>query len=268
VQSSRSSPWAHLRGLRGASHYHQPAGRHPHGSIIQRGQERIELVTAGRGWIWHRERWCQVDAGSLAWHCVGDQTIARSDFDDPYRCLAVHIAVDPDAARPAPRLSRWDDLDEVRAFTRRVLRDVVDERFPDAVIAAYAYGVLLYRAHTDHHRRRHGGLPPPLTAAIELIEAGFAAELPSERIAEAAGWSVPHLHAAFKRHLEVTPHQYLIRRRLRAAREMLTTSGHPIAVVAQDCGFGDPAHFSRAFRQAVGMTPSAYRQRNAEPGRD
>jgi AraC-like DNA-binding protein len=56
--------------------------------------------------------------------------------------------------------------------------------------------------------------------------------------------------------------QYLRHRRLERAAEILADphqSEVPVGEIAFRCGFSDPAHFSRAFRQHHGMTPSTYR---------
>ena len=53
----------------------------------------MELVTTGRGWVRDGGDWREVTAGHLLWNDSGDETIARSDFADPYRCLAVRLRV-------------------------------------------------------------------------------------------------------------------------------------------------------------------------------
>jgi AraC-like DNA-binding protein len=54
--------------------------------------------------------------------------------------------------------------------------------------------------------------------------------------------------------------QYVRRRRLQLARELLTTTSLSIGEVAERSGYDDQFHFSRAFKQAHGVNPSAYRQ--------
>ena len=112
----------HVRGLRGIGLYQQPPGRHPTPHRQAPGNEKIELVTGGRGWIEQDGRWIEVRAGDIAWQAVGDLTIARSDFTDPYRCLAISVAVDPTSTRPVSRLTHWGDAAEVRGFVRASLR--------------------------------------------------------------------------------------------------------------------------------------------------
>jgi two-component system, sensor histidine kinase ChiS len=51
--------------------------------------------------------------------------------------------------------------------------------------------------------------------------------------------------------------------RLVKAKEMINSSGYSIAAIAMDCGFDDPAYFSRIFKQEFGLTPQGWREQNA-----
>ena len=51
--------------------------------------------------------------------------------------------------------------------------------------------------------------------------------------------------------------------RLGKAKEMIKSSGYSIAAIAMDCGFNDPAYFSRVFKQEFGETPQGWREKNS-----
>jgi AraC-like DNA-binding protein len=51
--------------------------------------------------------------------------------------------------------------------------------------------------------------------------------------------------------------------RLVKAKEMINSSGYSIAAIAMDCGFNDPAYFSRVFKQEFGVTPQGWREKNS-----
>ncbi|HET7133208.1 MAG TPA: helix-turn-helix transcriptional regulator, partial [Gammaproteobacteria bacterium] len=61
--------------------------------------------------------------------------------------------------------------------------------------------------------------------------------------------------------MDVTPHQYLRRARLRSAAVRLATEDVRIADVAFDCGFADVSNFNRVFRAEFGTNPRALRSR-------
>ncbi|WP_206952779.1 helix-turn-helix transcriptional regulator [Trinickia acidisoli] len=87
------------------------------------------------------------------------------------------------------------------------------------------------------------------------------ADLGVQRLAEHAGLSPYHFLRTFERATGVTPHQYVLRVRLRIAAQRLADAPDKIVDVALDCGFADLSNFNRAFRAEFGVTPRAYRGR-------
>jgi AraC-like DNA-binding protein len=69
--------------------------------------------------------------------------------------------------------------------------------------------------------------------------------------------SPAHLVRSFTRTFGIAPHQYVLGRRIEAARRRLL-SGEPIALVAAGVGFFDQAHFTRQFKRQVGTSPGRY----------
>ena len=81
-----------------------------------------------------------------------------------------------------------------------------------------------------------------------------------ERTAAVAGWSPFHFLRVFAGTLGVTPHQYLVRSRLRHAARILAETSRSVTDVAYDVGFADLSNFVRTFRRAAGVSPGAFRQ--------
>jgi AraC-like DNA-binding protein len=81
-----------------------------------------------------------------------------------------------------------------------------------------------------------------------------------ESTARAAGLSAFHFLRLFASVLGVTPHQYLVRSRLRHAARLLADHDVPVTDVAYDVGFGDLSNFVRTFHRAAGVSPRAFRQ--------
>jgi AraC-like DNA-binding protein len=92
------------------------------------------------------------------------------------------------------------------------------------------------------------------------IEAHHADELPLGALAAIAGMSPYHFLRLFQRELGLTPHQYLIRTRLRRAVALLRDTGRSVTDVALTVGYGDLSNFVRTFRKHVGCTPEAFRR--------
>jgi AraC-like DNA-binding protein len=97
-----------------------------------------------------------------------------------------------------------------------------------------------------------------LVRAAEYIRENFTRSLKLEEICGAADLSASYLIRSFKERYGMTPHAYLINRRIEYSRSELRR-GRAIADVAIDAGFSDQAHLQRTFRQFVAATPRQYR---------
>jgi len=81
-----------------------------------------------------------------------------------------------------------------------------------------------------------------------------------ESAAAEAGLSSFHFLRLFAKVLGVTPHQYLLRSRLRHAARMLADDARSVTDVAYDAGFADLSNFVRTFHRAAGVSPRSFRQ--------
>lgn len=123
---------------------------------------------------------------------------------------------------------------------------------------------VLMRGFSSHvERREHGpiGKIPARGVAhvVDYVEAGIDADLRLAALADVAGMSVYHFARGFTETVGVSPHAYVLKRRLERAKHMLRRDGN-LAQVSMDCGFANQAHFTTAFRRAVGVTPGEYRR--------
>jgi len=80
-----------------------------------------------------------------------------------------------------------------------------------------------------------------------------------EALAADAGLTPSHFCRIFKKATGITPHQYVMKARLDRAQELLGASDLSIAAIAESLGFTSQSHFTRAFRQYAGQTPSGWR---------
>ena len=101
------------------------------------------------------------------------------------------------------------------------------------------------------------GVPPALARAKTLIDDDPAAPITLAELAREAGVSRFQVVRGFAKLTGLTPHAYIVQRRLDTARAMIT-AGTTLATVAVDCGFADQSHFNRAFVARYGLTPGAF----------
>ena len=98
---------------------------------------------------------------------------------------------------------------------------------------------------------------PSISRARQRLDDDPATDPGLAALADDAGLSRFQLLRAFARELGMTPHAYLVQRRLALARGLLD-AGHGIAQAAVAAGFADQAHLTRAFRRSLGYTPAVY----------
>ena len=92
------------------------------------------------------------------------------------------------------------------------------------------------------------------------IDAHSSQEIDLEAAADHAGISPFHFLRLFSAVLGVTPHQYLVRSRLRHGARLLTEEDRAITDIAYDVGFGDLSNFVRTFHRAAGVSPTKFRK--------
>jgi AraC family transcriptional regulator len=97
-------------------------------------------------------------------------------------------------------------------------------------------------------------------AAAHFIEAHSAEPISLEEIARSVQLTPFHFLRLFSRVLGVSPHQYLVRTRLRAAARLLAEPAHSVTETAYAVGFGDLSNFIRTFTRAAGVSPRAFQR--------
>jgi AraC family transcriptional regulator len=117
-----------------------------------------------------------------------------------------------------------------------------------------------------HREGRHTILPAAGVAdrrirrAIAYMRANLGAEPDVVTMAAQAGLSRAHFFTMFRKCTNVTPHVYSNVLRMESAIGGLSSSETPIASLSGEMGFSAPGHFTRFFRQHLGITPSEYRR--------
>ncbi|HEX6881396.1 MAG TPA: AraC family transcriptional regulator [Terriglobales bacterium] len=98
-----------------------------------------------------------------------------------------------------------------------------------------------------------------VTRAVRRIEQDAERSLTLSGLARESGLSPYHFLRVFEQVTGVTPHQYILRTRLRLAAIRLAERQGRVLDVALDSGFGDVSNFNRTFRAEFGVSPKAYR---------
>jgi AraC family transcriptional regulator len=103
-----------------------------------------------------------------------------------------------------------------------------------------------------------------LKRAIDYVEARLAEPMSLADLASATGLTRMHFAAQFRAATGLPPHEYLLRRRIERAQEMLVGTGMSVVDVALSVGFQTQSHFTSVFKRFVGQPPRAWRQSHGE----
>jgi AraC family transcriptional regulator len=167
-------------------------------------------------------------------------------------------------------LSAWGSQDRVLAGLTHALLDQVervDERstlFIDHVaLAFHAHVMETYGNVAVPVRSNAGKLSPwQLRRVLDYIASHLNDDPSIADLARECALSSGYFSRAFRQTTGVTPHQWLTRRRVEQARQLLLGNGLGLADIAVVCGFADQSHFTRVFTKLEGDTPGKWRQRH------
>lgn len=129
----------------------------------------------------------------------------------------------------------------------------------ECLVAAYA-SLLMRHARDASGPARLGREHGSVARVRAVLDARYADDVELATLARVADLSSFHLLRAFRRETGLTPHAYLMNRRVNAARDRLAGGDAP-ADVAAACGFFDQSHLTRVFKAHTGVTPGAFRER-------
>ncbi|WP_454619709.1 helix-turn-helix domain-containing protein [Bradyrhizobium cenepequi] len=140
--------------------------------------------------------------------------------------------------------------------------DETNQLFVDhAMLALTAHVAQTYGGLKRNTEPTRGGLAPwQEKRACERLESDLAGKISLEQVAAEFGLSVSHFSRAFRISTGLPPHQWLLRQRVKAAKQLMTVRELPLSEIAISAGFANQSHFTRVFSSVVGVSPGAWRR--------
>ena len=185
------------------------------------------------------------------------------------RCLAFHYTPEffDRCGVPPFRIPRIPALPELAPWV--ALAQLAVQAPHKVSFGELAWGLIGAVAEVVRPNRNGDRAPGPaderrVSAALRFIEAHFSEPLTLAQLASTASMSAFHFLRTFRQVTGLTPHQYLLRTRLREAATRLATRPERIIDIALASGFGDLSNFNHAFRAQFGISPRAYRRASGD----
>ncbi len=136
-----------------------------------------------------------------------------------------------------------------------------DGHYATAIARLIALHLVKHHSSPMIASNKRGGLSPTkLRKVATLVEQRMGSEMSLEELATAAGLSVFHFARVFRQSTGMSPFQYVLKRRIERARELLLEPHARIGDIALECGFCDQAHLTRHFKRITGSTPAAFKR--------
>jgi AraC-like DNA-binding protein len=241
------------------------AGEPPYAE--QFGNHSLSYVRKGSFGCHHRGRFFELVAGSILIGHPGDEFMCTHDHCCGDECLSFSLQPDfvgsigdakevwqAGAIPPLPELVVLGELAQAASCGCSELGlDEIGHLLATRFLATVSGKSTAPAKLTARHRRR----------AVETalwIDANSHREIELEDAAREAGISSFHFLRLFATTLGVTPHQYLVRSRLRHAARRLVEGNATVTDIAYDVGFADLSNFTRTFHRAAGLSPLKFRQ--------
>jgi len=102
-----------------------------------------------------------------------------------------------------------------------------------------------------------------ISPVIQYLEEHISdPKLSNSVLAELLGFSEVHFRKQFAQLYGMPPHQYIVELRIRRAKQLLSDGILSVSAIAEQCGFSSVYHFSRAFKNHIGISPREYATRN------
>lgn len=102
-------------------------------------------------------------------------------------------------------------------------------------------------------------MPYQIKQVIEYIDQHRNERINIKDLANLTRWEVTHFSRLFKKHLHLTPHQYILTIKIERAKQQLVESDESLQEIALNLGFGAYSNFFNAFKKITKMTPEKFR---------
>ena len=192
-------------------------------------------------------------------HGAGDRCLSFGYAPDYFERIAADAGSRGRADFAMLRLPPVRDLSPLIARACIGLTGYLDVPWEELSVQLAAQAVQLSRNLLPDRTAPPPGAAARVTRAVRAIERRPDAGLALGSLAREAGLSPFHFLRTFERLTGLTPHQFVLRVRLREAAMRLAVEPGKVLDIALDCGFGDVSNFNRAFRAEFGVSPRAYR---------
>lgn len=249
----------HIKALTQVIFYQTQPGKYYAPRQIPPDWEEIEVITSGKGVFYMNGKTVKARPGSMIWLYGNEYVEARADEQHPYGTYLFRYASLKQATDRMPFHSVWEDISGCTKFCIRA-HETLNLGIPrEENFGLCTYARLIWEATGHQQRITSASTPTSIDRAMKYIEQHYIEPISIADIATAAGVSSSHLHMQFREYMQNSPLQYVLKKRLAYAQELLSSSSLSIKEICHAVGFSDIKNFCSYFKRNCQMTPGQYR---------
>lgn len=233
----------------------------------------IKYTISGEGVLEYEGRTYTVKPGQVFWiDCMKPQLYRTSPKKGEWRILWVHFYGPTCEAYYNMFLNQNDNTNLVNVDSDVAIKSALDalvslykngdnSLVADVQASGYLTSIMMRCITAAASRKENASLPDFVVDARSYINFHYADRITLDDLGKSLNINKYYLQKLFKRHMGLSPNEYLIQTRLTRAKQLLRTTHLPINQVSMDVGISNIGHFINLFKAHEGITPGAYRQR-------
>lgn len=194
-------------------------------------------------------------------HAAGDRCIAFWFAPEFLERLSVARVASPSRPFRAPRIGPRREVARLVSRAAAGSNGLTDVAWDELAVEMAGTAIGAAASETTPRQAPNASVVARVTEAVRRVEQDPNTDASLARLAADASQSPYHYLRVFREITGVTPHQFVLRARLRAAAARLIAGDERVIDIALASGFGDVSNFNHAFRAEFGMSPRVFRAR-------
>jgi len=231
----------------------------------------IHYVDSGQGTLVTKNRTYDVRKGCGFLIYPGEVVTYGASVEDPWHCYWVGFHgvntlqyLEQGGLNEENRLFHFDDdqllLDNLAAIIDA--SSVTSVPYIKGLGYLYIFFALLAEQHNKNHHPTTSSSQENthVLQAVQYMQHHYMNPIKIAELAHRLGFNRSYFYSIFKKHMKVSPKQYLLNVRIARACELMKHTDLNMAEIARSTGFDDPLYFSKAFKKQRKHSPYAYKQ--------
>jgi AraC-like DNA-binding protein len=239
------------------------------GTAYSDAVSRLYVIREGRAWLRHRGRTVWLEPGYL--YVLPAFSVFDYGADELFSQYWIHFTAS------LPGLQNYFDLFDLEDSIEiddgpgiittmdRLIELAESGSLPARMEAAGHILTLIAPFCTEERMLRPGGDLDRVQDVLTFIEESVGRRIEISRLAEKAGLERSYFSRLFSRCMGISPSEYVQRRKIEEARQLLLSTSKTVREIGLNLGFSDEFHFSKVFKKWTGLSPGIYRRQAARP---